>query len=143
MLNLDTSLITDGVSQSSSFLLDIFNTKNNPIFSEVFNSFSSYKQKNSASSEQIKEGTSLNPKAITPNVGISNAITSNIDVTKEITPNVGVSKAITSNVEVPKASLENQKINGAIIEAESEGISNPNAEIYNPILENEKIRLDF
>ena len=56
MLNLDTSLITDGVAKSSSFLLDILGSKNNPIFSEIFGT------------PKVKsEGTSLNPKAISPN----------------------------------------------------------------------------
>jgi hypothetical protein len=76
MLNLDTSLITDGVAQSSSFLLDIIGAKNNPIFSEIFGT---PKPKSETKSEAKSEGTSLNPKAISP------------------------------NPEVPKASLQNQK----------------------------------
>ena len=62
MLNLDTSLITDGVAKSSSFLLDILGSKNNPIFSEIFGT------------PKIKsEGSSLNPKAITPNPEVPKA----------------------------------------------------------------------
>jgi hypothetical protein len=79
MLNLDTTLITDGVAHSSSFLLDILGSKNNPILSEIFGAIK-------PKSEVKSEGTSLNPNAITPNP-----------------------KAITSNITVPTGSLQNQK----------------------------------
>jgi hypothetical protein len=60
MLNLDSTLFTDGIAQTSSFLLDILGVKNNPIFSEIFGT-------PRPRSEIKSEGTSLNPKAITPN----------------------------------------------------------------------------
>ena len=77
MLNLDTSLITDGVAKSSSFLLDIIGSKNNPIFSEIFGT-------PKPKSEAKSEGTSLNPKAISPNPEVPSASLQNQKSTEDV-----------------------------------------------------------
>jgi hypothetical protein len=82
MLNLDTSLITDGVAESSSFLLDIFDTKNNKILSEIF-----------GKSKVKSEGTSLNPKAITPNIIVPTGSLQN----QKSTPDIPVDSFIDIN----------------------------------------------
>jgi len=103
MLNLDTSLITDGVSQSASFLLDIIGAKNNPIFSEIFGPLKPKSEaKSETKSETTSEGTSLNPKAISP------------------------------NPEVPSASLENQKSTAdAPVDAPVDAFEDTNNKIIN------------
>ena len=114
MLNLDSTLFTDGIAQTSSFLLDILGVKNNPIFSEIFGT-------PKPRSEIRSEGTSLNPKAITPNIIVPQA---SLQKSKSSTP---VDSFVDTN-------------NGIIISNNTEPVLNNTEPIINntePVLNNQ------